>query len=116
MSTHQMHRVEEMCGRILLIDHGQRVLYGPLDEIREQFARNAVEVDLDGELGELPKVKRLTPRNGGYRLLLEEGVEPETVLKTLVNMPRVKVERFERVKTSLEEIFVQVVERQEAVA
>jgi ABC-2 type transport system ATP-binding protein len=112
MSTHQMHQVEEMCGRILLIDHGQRVLYGPLDEIRKRFARNAIEVDLDGELDRVPGVKRLTPRNGGYRMLLEEGVQPDALLKTLVNMPRVTVERFERVKTSLDEIFVQVVEQE----
>jgi len=112
MSTHQMHQVEEMCGRILLIDHGQRVLYGPLDEIRGRFARNAIEVDLDGELDRVPGVKRLTPRNGGYRMLLEEGAQPEALLKTLVNMPRVTVERFERVKTSLDEIFVQVVEQE----
>jgi len=112
MSTHQMHRVEEMCGRILLIDHGQQVLYGRLGEIRERFMHNAIEVDLDGELDQLPGVKKLTPRNGSYRLLLEEGTQPEALLKTLVNMPRVTVQRFERVKTSLEEIFVQVVARE----
>jgi len=112
MSTHQMHRVEEMCQRILLIDHGERVLYGPLDDIREQFATNAVEVDLEGELGEVPGVKRLSPRNGGYRMMLEEGVQPERLLQTLVNMPEVTVERFERVQTSLEDIFVQVVGRE----
>lgn len=70
MSTHQMHQVEEMCGRILLLDRGRRVLYGPLDEIRRRFTRNAVEVDLDGELDRVPGVKHLTPRNGGYRMLL----------------------------------------------
>ena len=111
MSTHQMHQVEEMCGRILLIDRGRRVLYGPLDEIRKRFARNAVEVDLGGALDRVPGVKHLTPRNGGYRMLLEEGVQPGELLKTLVNMPRVTVERFERVTTSLDEIFVQVVEQ-----
>ena len=30
MSTHQMNQVEELCDRILLIDHGRRVLYGTL--------------------------------------------------------------------------------------
>src|SRR3990170_1096240 len=28
MSTHQMHQVEELCDRILLINHGRAVLYG----------------------------------------------------------------------------------------
>jgi ABC-2 type transport system ATP-binding protein len=109
MSTHQMHRVEEMCERILLIDHGQRVLYGPLDEIGQRFAANAVEVDLRGELDEVPGVSRLSPRDGGYRMTLEEGVQPGAVLQRLVGMPSVTVERFERVQTSLEEIFVEVV-------
>jgi ABC-2 type transport system ATP-binding protein len=112
MSTHQMHRVEEMCERILLIDHGERVLYGPLEDVREQFATNAVEVDLEGELDEVPGVRRLSPRDGGYRMMLEEGVQPETLLQTLVNMPEITVERFERVQTSLEDIFVQVVGRE----
>jgi ABC-2 type transport system ATP-binding protein len=112
MSTHQMQRVEEMCERILLIDHGRRVLYGPLEEIREQFAANAVEVDLDGELDEVDGVRRLSPRNGGYRMTLEEGVQPEELLQTLVGMPGVTVQRFERVQRSLDDIFVQVVGRE----
>jgi ABC-2 type transport system ATP-binding protein len=112
MSTHQMQRVEEMCERIVLIDHGRRVLYGPLEEIREQFAAHAVEVDLQGQLDEVPGVTRLTPRNGGYRMTLEEGTRPEMLLQTLVAMPEVTVERFERVQTSLDDIFVQVVGRE----
>ena len=112
MSTHQMHQVEEMCERILLIDHGHQVLYGPLGEIRRQFATNAVEVDLQGELNQVPGVEQLLARNGGYRMLLHDGVQPEQLLKTLVNMPEVTVERFERVQTSLDEIFVRVVGRE----
>ncbi len=111
MSTHQMYQVEEMCERILLIDRGHQVLYGPLSEIRRQFATNAVEVDLQGELNRVPGVEQLVARNGGYRMLLQDGVPPEQLLRTLVNMPEVTVERFERVQTSLDEIFVQVVGR-----
>lgn len=112
MSTHQMHRVEEMCERILLIDHGKRMLYGPLDDVRRRFATNAVEVDLRGELDEVAGVRRLSPRNGGYRMTLEDGVQLEELLQTLVTMPQVTVERFERVETSLEDIFVRVVGRE----
>jgi ABC-2 type transport system ATP-binding protein len=107
-----MHQVEEMCQRILLIDHGRRVLYGALKEIRQRFARNAVEVGLRGELDQVPGVERLVASDGGYRMLLQEGVQPEQLLKTLVNMPEVTVERFERVETSLEEIFVRIVGRE----
>ncbi len=112
MSTHQMHRVEEMCERILLIDRGRQVLYGPLADVRTRFATNTVAVDLKGRLEEVPGVERLTPHNGGYHMTLREGVQPEVLLQTLVNMPEVTVERFERVQASLEDIFVQVVGRE----
>jgi ABC-2 type transport system ATP-binding protein len=112
MSTHQMHQVEEMCERILLIDRGQQVLYGPLRDIRRRFASHAVEVDVRGELRQVPGVERTTHQDGSYRLLLREGVEPEEVLRALVNRPDITVERFERVEASLDEIFVQVVGRE----
>ncbi|MEZ4727204.1 MAG: ATP-binding cassette domain-containing protein [Caldilineaceae bacterium] len=111
MSTHQMHQVEAMCERILLIDRGQQVLYGPLQEIRRRFAANAVEVDLRGELPLLPGVEQATRHNGAYRLVLAEEVQPEMLLRTLVNLPAITVERFERVEPSPDEIFIQVVGR-----
>jgi ABC-2 type transport system ATP-binding protein len=100
-----------MCERILLIDHGRQVLYGPLQDIRRRFASNTVEVELRGELGEVSNVETITGQNGSYRLLLKEGIRPEALLKTLVDRPDIAVERFERVETSLDEIFVQVVGR-----
>lgn len=109
MSTHQMHQVEEMCSRIFLINQGDRVLYGPLEDIRKQFSTNAVEVDLAGELDAVQGVEQLTPRNGGYRMVLEEGAKPEDVLRRLVANPQVTVKRFEQVEMSLDEIFVRVV-------
>ena len=112
MSTHQMHQVEEMCERILLINHGERVLYGPLNEIRRQFSANVVEVGLQGEPVAVPGVQQVTPgEDGSYRLLLKEGVRPENVLQALVHEPDLVVERFEHVETSLDEIFIRVVGR-----
>lgn len=109
MSTHQMVQVEEMCSRILLINQGEGVLYGDLKEIRSRFASNAVEVDMAGEVDRVQGVEQMTPRNGGYHMVLSEGVRPEDVLQRLVSNPDVTVERYERVEISLDEIFVQVV-------
>ncbi len=109
MSTHQMHQVEEMCERILLIDAGRSLLYGDLDEVRERFSSNTVEVALSGEIGDVPGVAHAERQDGGYRLSLSETTAPEDVLRSLVNTPGVQVQRFERVRTSLDEIFVRVV-------
>ena len=120
MSTHQMHQVEEMCERILIVNHGKRVLYGSLDEVRNRFASNVVEVTVRGDLAMAPGVQRITPAENGdlrgdvardNRLLLQDGMLPEEVLEALVQDRSVVVERFERVRTSLDEIFVRVVGR-----
>jgi ABC-2 type transport system ATP-binding protein len=112
MSTHQMHQVEEMCQRILLIDRGKQVLYGPLAEIRRRFQRDTVEVEVRGDLDEVAGVERIIVQNGRYRLIPQDGVRPENLLKTLVGRPDITVEAFERVETSLDEIFVEVVGRE----
>jgi len=112
MSTHQMHQVEEMCERILLINHGRRVLYGPVDEIRRRFSANVVQVGLRGELAAVSGVQQITPgEDGNYRLLLEDDVPPEKVLHALVQDPGVVVQRFEQVEVSLDEVFIRVVGR-----
>jgi ABC-2 type transport system ATP-binding protein len=114
MSTHQMHQIEEMCQRILLINHGRQVLYGSLPEIRRRFATNAVEVEVRGKLNKIAGIEQMTVQNGSYRLLLREGVQPGDLLKNLVTQPAVTVQRFERVEISLDEIFVRTVGREPA--
>ena len=44
MSTHQMNQVEELCDRILLIDSGERLLYGTLPEIQSHFSTHDILV------------------------------------------------------------------------
>ena len=112
MSTHQMHQVEEMCQRILLMDRGRRVLYGTVDEIRRRYTDNAIEVDVKGQLEQGPGIARLTQSNGSYRLLLEENVQPEAVLQQLMGQSNITIERFARVQLGLDEIFVRTVGRE----
>ena len=54
MSTHQMYQVEALCDRIVLIDEGRTVLYGAVDEIKRNFAGNAVDIEGQGDLSRSP--------------------------------------------------------------
>jgi ABC-2 type transport system ATP-binding protein len=110
MSTHQMHQVEELCDRILLIDDGRNVLYGNLDEIRRRYAGGALLVRTlhGGELPPIPGVSHVSRRNGDARLTLDRDTQPQDVLERLVAR-QVSIERFEIAMPSLDEIFVQVV-------
>jgi len=115
LCSHQMHLVEELCDRIVLIDHGKVMLYGVLDEIRRKFSGNAVLVRAVGELPSLPGVERVEAHNGALKLTLAPGARSQEVLKALV-AKNVPVEQFEIAMPTLDEIFIRVVQGEGAQA
>jgi len=111
MSTHQMHQVEELCDRIVLIDHGRTLLYGRLDEIRGQFSGHAVIVGSPNDLPALPGVEHIERHNSSaYRLNLAPSTTTQEVLHMLVERG-VQVDRFEVATPTLDEIFINVVQK-----
>jgi ABC-2 type transport system ATP-binding protein len=113
MSTHQMHQVEELCDRIVLIDHGKVMLYGNLDEIRRRFSGHAVLVRAAGELPVLPGVIHTEKHNASTRLTLSPATPPQDVLRALVAQ-NVTIDQFEVAIPTLDEIFIRVVQGEES--
>jgi len=108
LSTHQMSLVEVLCDRILLINRGRSVLYGPLAEIKREFAPHAVRVRAPEIPPGLPGVVAVEPKDGAFHLSLAEGTAPRDVLRALVDR-EVDVQAFEVAPVPLEEIFIRVV-------
>lgn len=108
MSTHQMHQVEELCDRIVLINEGRDLLYGDLNEIRRRFSGHAVLVRAAGELPSIAGVKQASTHNGVAKLTLEPGTSPQDVLRNLISRD-VVLEKFEIAVPSVDEIFIRVV-------
>ncbi len=107
LSTHQMNLVEVLCDRILLINNGRAVLYGPLDEIKRRHAPHAVRLRTPAALDALPGVTWVEQRNDTFTLTLE-GITPQELLRTLMER-NIPVEAFEVATVPLEEIFIAVV-------
>jgi ABC-2 type transport system ATP-binding protein len=113
MSTHQMHQVEELCDRIVLIDHGRTVLYGGLDEIRRQFSGHAVIVRTPDVLPTLPGVEHVEQHNSSaYRLNLAPSASTQDVLRNLVERG-IHIDQFEIAAPTLDEIFIRVVQQED---
>jgi ABC-2 type transport system ATP-binding protein len=110
MSTHQMHQVEELCDRILLINEGKNVLYGNLDTIRREHAGHAVLVRVTGEIPKIASVESVVSHNSATKLILKEGSNPQDVLADLVARD-VAVDKFEVAIPTLDEIFINVVKQ-----
>lgn len=110
MSTHQMYQVEALCDRIVLINKGRTVLYGEVDQIKREFAGNAVVIEGQGDFSGLPGVLETRRENSAWHMALSPGVSPQDVLQAVAARAGVKVERFEIAEPSLDDIFVSVVQ------
>ena len=110
MCTHQMHQVEELCDRLVLINQGQTVLYGSLAEVRRKFSASAVMVRTENPLpADIPGVISVEHSNGSARLNLGKAGSPQEVLRYLVGQ-NIHLEQFEIAVPTLDEIFIQVVQ------
>jgi ABC-2 type transport system ATP-binding protein len=108
LSTHQMNEIEELCDRILMINHGRSVLYGNLAEIKSKYRSNSVLLEFEGELGEVPGVTEKRTRKGYVELVLDGKATPQQVLERLISRGTV-INRFEVATPPLNEIFLRVV-------
>jgi ABC-2 type transport system ATP-binding protein len=110
MSTHQMYQVEALCNRIVLINEGRTVLYGLVDEIKRNFAGNAVSVRGHGDFAHVPGVLETRRQDGAWQLSLAIGTDPQAVLRVLAARDNVKIESFVLAEPTLDDIFINVVQ------
>ena len=110
MSTHQMHQIEEMAHRLLMVSRGKRVLYGNVQEVRDRFAEHAIIVEGEGDWSALPGVASVDPGDNGREVVLHlrEGFQPDDVMQALAVSSEYHIRRFELAVPSLTEIFIQV--------
>jgi ABC-2 type transport system ATP-binding protein len=112
-STHVMHQAEQNCDHIVMIHQGRKVLDDTLDDIRERFDPRALHVDPIGGIeqahavSQVPGVAHVTPIEGSLEVVLDEGIEPQAAMRSLLEampMRRVEIKR-----PTLEDIFIEIV-------
>lgn len=109
-STHQMAQAEQLCDSIFLIHKGRKVLDGSLAEIKTSGDRGIL-LDYDGDgalLQSLPGVARVNDSGKQAEIYLDEGTDPQEILRRLVDS-RLTVRRFDLREPSLHEVFVRAV-------
>jgi ABC-2 type transport system ATP-binding protein len=108
LSTHQMNQVEELCDRVLMINHGSEVLCGDLKDIKSRFKKHSVKVSVEGEIGDLPGVIETKLNKNHVELLLAPDETPQTILDRIRDRG-MAVNLFEITTPSLNEIFLNIV-------
>ena len=113
-STHVMHEAEKLCDFILLINRGKPILDDRLDHIRSRQSAHTVCVELEGDTGFVETLPMVTAvKSEGKRLNVTlTDADTQQFLQAL--MQRAKVRAFEVKVPSLHEIFVKLVEADDA--
>jgi len=110
LSSHILPEVEQICDRIVIIDHGRLIRSGRLDEILRPAGRIEIVVDqlpLDAECAAVERGAEIDRGAHGIRLLVEAARKRE-VIETLW-AAGCDVIRVNPVKDSLEDVFLKLV-------
>ncbi|MGB9197738.1 MAG: ATP-binding cassette domain-containing protein [Terriglobales bacterium] len=115
LSTHRMDQAERLCQSICLINHGSAVLQGELDEIKANYGHCSVQIKYDGDAGFLhdPRLVQSFNDYGNYvEVRLAPGADTQELLRSASSKAR--LDRFEVMQPSLEEIFIEAVSKPHA--
>ena len=114
-SSHQMSYVEEFCKDIVIINMGDVVLSGDLDNIKREFGKNQLVVSaVDKTLDDL---ENIINEHMSDILEITGRTKEELIIKNVADVSRkqilskfisenIEIERFETYKPSLNDIFV----------
>lgn len=111
MSSHQMHSIEEFASDVLILNKGKTVLQGNLKEIKEQYAANRLSLSTTENVDNLIKQANLeiyNSKNNEYIINIS-GEEDGYRLFDILAQNHIKVEKFEIMKPSLHDIFIEKV-------
>jgi ABC-2 type transport system ATP-binding protein len=115
LSTHRMDQAERLCHSICLINHGRAVLEGDLDHIKANYGHCSVQIKYDGDAGFLHEPRLVQSFNdyGNYvEVRLASGADTQELLRLASSQAR--LDRFEVMQPSLEEIFIEAVSKPNA--
>ncbi len=111
-SSHQLDLVEDLCEQVTIIDHGRLVAAGTVDELATRGGRRLVvrvEGDRSAEWARgLPGVMMSELDGGAARLVLEDSVDSDRVLRAAMAAGKVTQFSFERRRLS--EVFREALE------
>lgn len=111
MSSHQMPTIEEFCSDITILNRGQAVLQGNLNEIKKSYGRVNLFVKSDVDIAPYISTFGLTIVNktpSEYHLKVQGEDQAMTFLTKLIN-DKIPIVKFELREPSLHEIFIEKV-------
>jgi len=111
-STHRMEQVEEICEDIVLMNQGKIILYGGVQQIKNDFKENLFSVKYEGRLSDsLHTQDYKIVRHEANEIVFKTSTDQTSndLLRNLINN-KVNIISFNEIMPSLNEIFIKKVE------
>ncbi len=120
MSSHILADIERVCDRVAIINHGHLVVESSVSELQSQYALPIFVLQFEraddsgipslGErLRQVPGVTNVTHERDEMRVSTDDPAGASAALLRLVVSSGISLVRFERVRPSLEDIFLRLV-------
>ena len=108
LSTHRMESVEELCDDIALINSGQCILKGSVNEIKNNFKEHIFEVQFEGTIQNEIQYFDTLVIESGYGIFKAKNKEnTHTLIKQVVE--QVNVTSFNEKLPTINDVFIQSV-------
>lgn len=111
MSSHQMSTIEQFCSDITILNRGETVLQGDLNQIKKEYGRVNMMMKCDQDIKpylQQYEMKILNETPDGYQLKVSSQEQASALLSRLIE-DKITVVRYELREPSLHEIFVEKV-------
>lgn len=111
MSSHQMTSIEEFCSDVVILNKGKTVLKGNLQEIKDSYPANRVEIITKSDISDIvksSKLKVLSKVDNKYELAIKDEKDAKNILDELFKK-KIEIVKYEVKKPSLNEIFIEKV-------
>jgi ABC-2 type transport system ATP-binding protein len=110
-STHRMEQVEEICEEIMLVNKGNTVLGGNIQDIRNTYKKNHFEIKTANPLNNTDNIPGTVLDQQGNTMIvhLENDKDSNELIKYFINKGE-RLISFKEILPSLNEIFIQTVE------
>ncbi len=110
-STHRMEQVEEICEHIVLINNGQNVLQGKVDDIKKDFKEHLFKIEYQGGIPvNVLEEYDIIERNDDYIIARLEDAKGSNYLLNKLISAGTHIQSYNEILPTLNEIFIKRVE------
>lgn len=127
-SSHRLEQVEEICDHVAIIHKGRLLTTGRISDLKRQSQKRLIEVAFGGQNGDAPDMEKflrslpshrievVERRSDSLRFELLDDLSSDQVLELAVKEGPGHVRRFELVAPTLQEIFIDAVQKADPAA